>query len=136
MCEWCRGVVVKRVWTHNTGHEFESYTCHDKNAINEEGNGKPPHKFHFPRKNSEPRLWFLLRSTSSMLNNIDDEGNGKPPNKIPPLERTQSPVSDLCYASNVSVQEALQMPNHSEFMAPSSNCRLLFFSNSHVYLSH
>ena len=36
------------------------------NAIGEEGNGKPPHESHFPRKNSEPCLWFLLRSKSSM----------------------------------------------------------------------
>ena len=31
----------------------------------EEGNGKPPHEIHFTR-NSEPCLWFLLRSNSIM----------------------------------------------------------------------
>ena len=36
------------------------------NTIGEEDNGKPPHEFHFPRKNLEPCLWFLLRSKSSM----------------------------------------------------------------------
>ena len=30
--------------------------------IGEEGNGEPLHKIHFPRKNSEPCLWYLLRS--------------------------------------------------------------------------
>ena len=34
--------------------------------MGEEGNGKPPHKIHFPRRSSEPCLWFLLRSKSSM----------------------------------------------------------------------
>ena len=29
------------------------------NAIAEENNRKPPHKIHFPRKNSEPYLWLL-----------------------------------------------------------------------------
>ena len=27
---------------------------------------KPPHEFHFPRKNSEHCLWFLLRLQSSI----------------------------------------------------------------------
>ena len=34
-----------------------------QNAISKEGNGKPPREFHFPRKNSEPCLWFLLSSS-------------------------------------------------------------------------
>ena len=37
-----------------------------ENIIANEGNGKPPHKLHFPSKNSEPCLWFLLRSKSNM----------------------------------------------------------------------
>ena len=37
-----------------------------ENAIGEEGNGKSPHEFHFPRRNSEPCLWLLLRLKSSM----------------------------------------------------------------------
>ena len=44
--------------THNTG--VVSF------IIGEEGNGKPPHKIHFPRKNSKLCLWFLLRSKSSL----------------------------------------------------------------------
>ena len=36
------------------------------NTIGKEGNMKPPHEFHFPIKNSEHCLWFLLRSKSSM----------------------------------------------------------------------
>ena len=40
--------------------------CHNKNGIGEEGKGKPPHEFHFPRKNSEPCLWFLLCLKSSV----------------------------------------------------------------------
>ena len=40
------------------GCEFKACMCYNKNAIGEEGNGKPPHKIHFPRKNSEPCLWF------------------------------------------------------------------------------
>ena len=37
-----------------------------ENAIGEEGNMKPPHKIHFPRKYSEPCLRFLLSSKLSM----------------------------------------------------------------------
>ena len=36
----------------HSGFEFESYKCHTKNAIGEEGNGKSPHKIHVSRKNS------------------------------------------------------------------------------------
>ena len=54
------------VQTHNTGCEFESSTCHNKNTISEEGNGKSPHEIKFLKKDSEPCLWFLLRVKSSM----------------------------------------------------------------------
>ena len=45
----------------------ESYTCHNKSAIGEEGNGKSPHNVPFPRKNSEPCRWFLLCLESRVL---------------------------------------------------------------------
>ena len=32
------------------GYEFDSSVCHNKNAIDEEGNRKPPYKVHVPRK--------------------------------------------------------------------------------------
>ena len=35
-------------------------------STGEEDDGKLPHEFHFPRKNSEPCFWFLLRLESSM----------------------------------------------------------------------
>lgn len=38
--------------------EIESYMVHDKNATGEKGNGKPPRKVHFPRKNLRA-LWLL-----------------------------------------------------------------------------
>ena len=38
------------------GCEFESYTRHNKNVIGEGGDGRPPHKVHFPRKSSEASL--------------------------------------------------------------------------------
>ena len=47
--------------------------CHNKNAISEEGNGKPPHEFHFPRRDAEPCLWFKLSSKSSVGRGISDE---------------------------------------------------------------
>ena len=40
--------------------------CDNESTIGEEDNGKPPHEIHYPRENSELRLWFLLRSKSSM----------------------------------------------------------------------
>ena len=40
--------------------------CRNKNAIDGEGNGKPLHAVNFPKKSSQPCLWFLLRSKSSM----------------------------------------------------------------------
>ena len=39
---------------------------HARVTIGEEGSGKPPHKVHLPRKDSEPCLWFLLPSKSRM----------------------------------------------------------------------
>ena len=60
----CRGVVVKHAESQQRGCHFDSSMRHNKNAIGKDANGKPPHEFHFPRKNSEPRLWFLLRSKS------------------------------------------------------------------------
>ena len=38
-----------------------------EHTIGEEGNGKPPHKPTPLIKNSEPCLWFLLRSKSNIL---------------------------------------------------------------------
>ena len=35
------------------GWQFDSSMCHNINAIGEEGNGRPLHEFHFPRKYSE-----------------------------------------------------------------------------------
>ena len=60
--KWCRGVVVQHVDSQGRGCEFDASMRHIANAIGEEDNGKPPHKIHFPRKNSGPCLWFLLRS--------------------------------------------------------------------------
>ena len=49
------------------GCQFDSSMYHNKSTIGEEGNSKPPHQTHFPRKTSEPcHLWFLLSSKSSM----------------------------------------------------------------------
>ena len=45
------------------------------NTIGEEGNGKPPHKTHFPRESSEPGLCFQRSLESSMINTIGEEGN-------------------------------------------------------------
>ena len=52
--------------SQHTGCQFDSSMCHFQNVIGEVGNGKPPHEFHFPRKNSGPCLWFLLRLKLSM----------------------------------------------------------------------
>ena len=52
--------------THNTGAVRSIPPCITVKAlIGEEGNGNPPRKIHCPR-NSEPCLWFLLHSKSSM----------------------------------------------------------------------
>ena len=48
---WCSGQVCGLI-THR-GCEFESCTCQNENTTSEEGNGGPPHKIHFSRKNSE-----------------------------------------------------------------------------------
>ena len=67
MIWWCCGVVVKHADSQHKGSQFDSSTCPSKNAIGEEGNGKPPHKFHFPRKKTQSLcLWFLLHSKPSM----------------------------------------------------------------------
>ena len=42
------GVVVKHVDSQHRGCQFDSSICYFLNAIGEEGNGKPPHKIHFP----------------------------------------------------------------------------------------
>ena len=62
----CRDVVIKHADSHHKGCQFDSSMCHNKIAIGEEGNGKPPHEIHFPRENSDPCLWFLLHSKWSM----------------------------------------------------------------------
>ena len=59
----CRGVVVTHADSQYKGCQLDSSMC-QKSVIS--GNGKPPHKIHFPRKNSEHCLWFLLRWKSSM----------------------------------------------------------------------
>ena len=48
--------MVKHADSQHRGCEFGSSMCRNRYAIGEEGNGKPPHEFHFPRKNSEPCL--------------------------------------------------------------------------------
>ena len=74
-------------------------------AIGEEGNGQPPHRILFPRKNSEPCLWFLLRSKPSMLCNsmkilLARKATGNHLMNSTSLEKTQSPVSGFCYTRN------------------------------------
>ena len=76
-----------------------------ENITGEEGNGKRPHKIHFPRKSSEPCLWFLLRSKSSMLWNsmkilLARKATENDLIKSTSLEKAQSPVSGFCYARN------------------------------------
>ena len=104
----CRKVaVVSRVTvrTHDTASCARTLDVSQQNAIGEEGNGKPHHKFHFPKKNSEPCLWFLLRSKSSMLWNsmkillLWKATETHLMNSIS-LARIQSPVSGFCYARN------------------------------------
>ena len=59
--KWCRGAVVQwlSMRTHNTGAVSSIPQCANfKNAIGEEGNGKPPHEFHFPRKTQSPASGF------------------------------------------------------------------------------
>ena len=46
--EWFRWVAVKHTDAKHRGCQFEPCTCYNVNAIGEEGNGKPPHKIHFP----------------------------------------------------------------------------------------
>ena len=68
--KWGCGVVVKHADSQHRDCQLDSSICHSKNTIGEEGNRKPPHEFHFPRKNSEPCLWFLLCSKLSMLHKL------------------------------------------------------------------
>ena len=67
-CFWCItvGVVVQHAESQHRGCQLDSSMCHDKNTIGAEGNEKLSHKIYFPGKHSEPCLWFLLRSKSSM----------------------------------------------------------------------
>ena len=50
--------MVKRVNSQYRGIEFDSSMCHNKYTIGEAGNGKPPHKVEFPRKNSRALSLF------------------------------------------------------------------------------
>ena len=43
--------MVKHADSQYRDREFDSSMRHFKNVIGEEGNGKPPHEFDFPRKN-------------------------------------------------------------------------------------
>ena len=52
------------VWTRDTKVVRSNPAC--ATIIGEEGNGKPPYKVQFSRRNSERCLWFLLHSNSSM----------------------------------------------------------------------
>ena len=81
---------------------------HNKNAIGEKGNGKPPHEFHFPRKNSEPRLWFLLRIDLSMLNTIGEEGKKKPPHECHFIRKNSEPRLWFLLRSKSSMQRSLE----------------------------
>ena len=40
---WSIGIVVNYAGSERRGCEFKSNMCHNKNAIGEEGNGKPIH---------------------------------------------------------------------------------------------
>ena len=72
-----------------------------ENTIGAECNREPPHKIHFPRKSSEPCLWFLLSSKLSMLWNsmkilLVQNATGNHRIKSISLEKAQSPVSGFC----------------------------------------
>ena len=58
--------MVKHADSQHRGYQFDFSMYPNKNAIDEEGNGKPPEKIYLPRKNSKPCLCFLLRLRSSM----------------------------------------------------------------------
>ena len=55
----CWGVVVKHADSQHRGCQFDSSMCHNENIIGEEGNGKPSHEFHFPRKTQSPAMQFF-----------------------------------------------------------------------------
>ena len=44
--------------THNTGYQFDSSVCHNKNAIGEDSNGKSPHKITVLAKAQSPVSGF------------------------------------------------------------------------------
>ena len=46
----CLGAVVRHADSKRRDCESKSCTCHNKNAMREEANGKTPHKIHLPRK--------------------------------------------------------------------------------------
>ena len=59
---------------------FESYTFHNRNTTNEDGNGKPPHKVDLPRKNSEPSVTLEIEYTVQFFIALDRRMlKGNPP---------------------------------------------------------
>ena len=85
-----------------------------ENTIGEEGNGKPPHEFHFCRKNSERCLWFLLSLKSSMLWNsmkilLARKAMGNHLMNSTSVEKIQSAVSCFCYARNEYAMQCLKL---------------------------
>ena len=105
--ELCRGVMVKHADSQHKGCQLDSYMCYSKNSIGEEGNGKPPHTFHVPRKDSEPCLWLLLRSKSSMQRSfllvLDKEtpfaeAESQPPPSALRRLTTKVRLSNFCYS--------------------------------------
>ena len=42
--------MVKHADSQHRGCQFDFSMCHLEDAIGEEGNGKPPHEFHYPKK--------------------------------------------------------------------------------------
>ena len=121
----CYGVLVQRADSKLRGCEFASRREHNKDAIGEEGNGKPPNEFDFPRRNSEPCIWFLLRSKSSVVNTIGEEGNGKPPHEFNFPRRNSEPCIWFLLRSKSSVvntigEEGNGKPPH-EFNFPRRN---------------
>ena len=61
---WCRGVVVKRADSKQWGCQLDYSVRRNKNAVDGEGNGKPSHKIHSPRKTqSQLRAPSLVSAT-------------------------------------------------------------------------
>ena len=72
-CQRCCGAVVKHTDSWHDGCEFESYTCRNKNTIDEEGNGKPPHEIHYPRKKSTTlEIEYATQSVSNKEGNFNN----------------------------------------------------------------